>query len=382
MKNKDSLLIYLLIVVAIAPAIMGEEPVYKSFPVPIRIDFDNCVESSVYIKCKSKNYETTFPQFLSKESSTRESAFQQLAFAFRQKNLSTCQQLAFREPSLSAEKIRKHNEHVEKVMNRSSKFFDSTLLGENFEKLHVTNQFYIGNGGLFICGMDSPSSISPQPFRVSYEFETNQEQRFLWKPISGRPSELTILLRESVERRIKSPERFQPKENVKLGYEIAIPGTTKGHTAYIQFNGKVYNFNVFEDQAPSNEKILSFYQKAYHTLRDKSPKDFAQFYTDKSRQKYLDWLTTRDQRYLDWYHKDVLTGGRKVRFILDAAPFYFIFYQRNNGDIKFEDVVRDPKDGKLKLTNFYYNDYVHHYIKSKELFTNPILKPLIKDAMD
>lgn len=363
-----------------APQVMGQEIQFKSFPVPIRIDFGDCVESSLYIKCKSRSYNLPFPEFLSGKYAARETAFQQLTLALRMKNLPACLQVAFRERSWSEEEIHKQEENIGKMMNRFSKFIDPSIVGQNFERLRLTNQFYVGNGGIFICGMDSPSLMSPRPFRIAYTFQTNSEGKFLWKPVSGRPSELTILLRESVERRIISPERFLPKNNITLNYEFPVPGTTgTPHPVYLQFNGKAYNLDVFEDLTGSNDKVLNFYQMAYHTLRDNSPEAFAMLYTEKSRHKYFDWLSKSDPNYLESYHKDKITGGRKVVFIMNADPLYFVFYKKNNGVIQFDDIVLDPKDGKLKLTNFYYNDYVHHYLKDKKLFRDPVLKSLISN---
>jgi len=384
METENVLLTCLLICILIAPPVLAQEPMYKSFPVPIRIDFGYCVESSLYIKCKSKDYESTFTQFLSQESGPRESAFQELVLALREKNLPACLQLTFREPLLSEKETLEYNKHIEEMMNRFSKFFDSSLLGENFEKLRITNQFFIGTEALFICGVDSPSSVSSEPFRTVYKFEANAENEFLWKPIDGRPSALTILLRESVERRVKSPERFQAIENATFDYKFPIPGTIEGDAAYLQFNGKVYDCNIFEDSVDPSDKIMSFYQRAYHVLRDKSIEDFVQFYTSKSREKYMEWLTGKNKDYAKWYHEDLLQSGLKVVFILDAKPFYFVFYRKNHTRdkaIRFADVVLDPTDNKLKLTNFYYFDHVHEFLNSKELFINPMLKPLIKDKL-
>ena len=69
-------------------------------------------------------------------------------------------------------------------------------------------------------------------------------------------------------------------------------------------------------------------------------------------------------------------------FILNAKPFYFVFYRTSDGTIRFQDIVRDPKDNQLKCTNFYYNDYVHQLLGSRELFVKPMLKSIVKIDKD
>jgi len=374
-------LVFLWLVSCSAPAI-GSEIETKSYPVPISIDSDECVASSLYIKCDVTEYNLPFNAFTSRALDTRERAFKELVLALRQKDLPACLELAFREGSLTEEELGQHNRHIEEMMNRYGKVFEPAVVGADFEKLQVSAQFYIGTGGLFVWGVDSPSSFSSEPFRATLRFDTSSENKFLWIPVSSRPSELTLLLTEWVECRSKSPEAFQPIENATFDYEFAIPGTNGGHAVYLQFDGRPYEFDVFRDQADPNDEILCFYQKAYHTLRDRSIEAFAEFFTVGSRDKYLEWLKKCDPSYLEWYHRDIIDGGRKVVFILNAKPFYFVFYRTSDGTIRFQDIVRDPKDNQLKFTNFYYNDYVHQLLGSRELFVKPMLKSIVKIDKD
>src|SRR4030065_432642 len=108
---------------------------------------------------------------ISQKGVVMETAFQKLVLALREKNLPACLQLTFRETPLSEKETLEYNKHIEEMMNRFSKFFDSSLLGENFEKLRITKQFFIGTEALFICGVDSPSSVISEPFRTVYKFE-------------------------------------------------------------------------------------------------------------------------------------------------------------------------------------------------------------------
>ncbi|HLB73912.1 MAG TPA: hypothetical protein VJJ98_07830 [Sedimentisphaerales bacterium] len=374
------LLICLLGSVAAGSASGKKESIaFKSFPAPVRIDHGSYVQTSLYLKCRSKEYNLSFPEFISKYSDSREAVFQQLALAIREKNLQACMQLSFRKSSMTAEEAATHERNVTQMMGVHARLLNSAFLREDFKNLYVSNQFILGNGGLFVWGVDSATSVSPTSFRTLLWFETDSNNRFSWNPMHGQPDPLIALFRDIMDQNAKSPEKYRPIENGTFDYEIPIYGSGGANPVYVQFNGSRYDdIDIFKDTVDPSDKVLGIYQKAYHTLRDGSPESFAQFYTERSRQKYMTWLDKTDPNYLGWYRKDITNGGRKIAFVLDADPFYFVFYKKDNGAVKFEDIVRDPKDGSLKLTNFYCYDYLHKFFTDKKLFLDPVLKSIIK----
>jgi hypothetical protein len=45
---------------------------------------------------------------------------------------------------------------------------------------------------------------------------------------------------------------------------------------------------------------------------------------------------------------------RIVRFVIDAGPLYIVLYRvQGHTPLYYEFIIRDPKDGELKFTNFF-----------------------------
>ena len=57
----------------------------------------------------------------------------------------------------------------------------------------------------------------------------------------------------------------------------------------------------------------------------------ASLYMDTSRKKFLDWLKTGNQTYLDSHFKSMAAVRRRVRFVIDADPVYIVLYDRDVG---------------------------------------------------
>jgi hypothetical protein len=170
-----------------------------------------------------------------------------------------------------------------------------------------------------------------------------------------------------------SPKKYVALENKQFQYEVPIPETNDTeHIAYLQFNGEKYDFKVFSDTVsfvgkPTDE-IVSFFQMRYSMIREGFPREaLADFYTDKSRERYLEWIKNPESRtYLEWRFKDWATVEKRVRFVVDAAPLYIVLYQRGSSNIlSYTFIIRDPKDGKLKLTNFNFIGFLHDLFNKK-----------------
>jgi hypothetical protein len=366
---------WLLVSIAVPDGLNASDVQTKSFPVPVRIDFGQCLQTSLYVKCKFIEYNLSYPQFATEETGKAERAFQRVISAIRGKDPVTCLDLCSGTGGLKSEEEQLYTKNVNSLI----KSFADNVLDEHLNELRIDIQYYIGDTQLFIWGLNNPPG-RPTAFRTWMKFHRNSTNELLWEPQIGRLDDFSELLMCIMRQRARTEKEFKAVEKQGFTYELAIPGTIEGDTAYLQFNGKVYDCNIFEDSVDPNDEIMSFYQGAYHVLRDRSIEDFVQLYTSKSRENYMEWLTGKYKDYAKWYHEDLIKSGRKVVFILDAKPFYFVFYRKNHSRdkaIRFADVVRDPTDNKLKLTNFNYFDYVHEFLNSKELFINPMLKPLL-----
>jgi len=361
--GKTSLLLvwFLLAHLSSPTPIMGAEIQSRTYPLAFHVDLRYYLPTSFYIKCDVKEYNMPFLDFLSEENEPRESLFKELVFAIRNNDLQKCLNMTFRKSGMNEKDTQEHHNKVERWISAGRSWcFSDTLAGKNLEKLRVVSQFYLGNSGLFVFGADANSSPGSTPFRTKLKFVTTPEGLFLWSV--ENPDTLESLLAETMQQMAISPAKFIAVENTKFEYKVPVPDTNDSqHVAYIQFNGEKYNFKVFSDAVgPINkpaDEIVSFFQKKYLMVATGySRETFAAFYTDESCKKYLDWLkegTSKRPEYLDWYFQDMATRERTVRFVVDADPLYIVLFKvQGHIPLFHQFIVRDPKDGKLKLSNF------------------------------
>jgi hypothetical protein len=342
----------LLPAISITLPAMGAEIQTKSCPLAFHVDLVYYLPTSLYIKCDVKEYNMPFLDFSSKESGPAESRFKELVSAIRENNLKKCLSMTFRGPWMNEEQMRPFDQRVEAWTS----MWHKALASEKIEKLNIFCQFYLGDSRLFILGGDS-NSVPSQPFRWQLRLRPTVERTFSWN--IEDPDPLQSLLGDAVRQTAISPTKFVAVENTKFEYEVPIPDTNDTqHITYLQFNGQKYNFKVFSDAmgpvAKPTDEVLSLFQQQYLLIAGGSPREaLASFYTDESRNKYVEWIKKTDSKYLDWYFNDMATRERTVRFVVDADPLYIVLFKvQGHSPLFHKFIVRDPKDGKLKFTNF------------------------------
>jgi hypothetical protein len=355
----------LLPAISITVPAMGAEIQTKSYPLAFHVDLVYYLLTSLYIKCDVKEYNLSFPDFFSKENGIRESRFKELVFAIRANDLEKCLSMSFRQRGMKAEQIQKHNDKAKTwVSTACSWCFSEALAGEKLEKLKVVSQFYLGNGGLFVFGGDAESSTGSAPFRTKLSFVTGPEGTFWWS--LENPDSLESLLVQTAGQMAISPTKFAAVEDRKLEYEVPLPQTNDTqHIAYLQFNGQKYHFKVFSDTidptGKPTDEVVSFFQNKYLLIPGGSPREaLARFYSDRSREKYLKWIAKPESpAYLESYFTDMATRERTVRFVIDAEPLYIVLYRvQGQTPLYYEFIIRDPKDGELKFTNFFSSGFL------------------------
>lgn len=311
-----------------------------------------------------------FPDFSSKESGTRESRFQELVLAMRNNDVEKCLNMTFRKSGMNEQDTNRHNAKARQWASAChSRYFNDARVGKKFEKLKVLNQLYFGDTGLFIFGTGTSSS-EPSFYRSKLRFVMRPEGTFLWSV--EKPPAFSSLLMVMMVQKADFPQKYAPVENRKFEYEVRIPDINDTqHVAYLQFNGEKYDFKVFSDAVSSVDKptdeVVSLFQMKYLMIKAGFPREaLAEFYTDKSRERYLEWIKNPESlSYLEWRFKDWATVEKRIRFVVDATPLYIVLYQRGSSNrLSYSFIIRDPKDGKLKFANFHCAGFLD------DLFTN------------
>lgn len=367
-KNVNLLLLFLPVVLLISQPGTAAELDSKMYPVFFRVDFEYYLPTSLYIKCDVKEYNKFFPDFLTSETDMHETGFKELVIAISEQNLEACLNMALQKPNMNQKDTQKHKTRVKLLMDSyRTAFFTGGML----ENTKVCNQFYFGDSSVFVFGTDRDTTSNLGSVRATLIFKTNpQSNLFMWSV--ENPDILSSLFSQMMQQMADYQDALEPAENKRPTFQFAIPGTDtgSGHVAYLQFDGKRYDSNSYIDMKDTLDKVASLSRMKHVAVKCGYREVLGQFYTNKSKEKYLDWLKKGDQKYLDGYFKDMAASQRQICFVLDAKPLYIVFYkQKQEGGktrLLYEYIIRDPKDDKLKFTNFYFGGFFDQLIRSRE----------------
>jgi len=352
------------------------QTITESFPIPLKIDGSDPISTSMYISCEYKQHGKSFQAFKASKRDPAGIILSELMQAMSTKDSSKCADLAPGKRSLTPIEAKKHREQVIKIAGRYHGFFDGSMDAIDINKVFITKQFMVGNDVIFIWGVDSGfGKDKKSPLRRWFRFEKHSETEMRWN--GGKVDPLAVLLTHMMQYSAEMPGKFLAKKAGKFEYNFPIPGTTEGHAVLLQFNGKMYDFDVFDSgAAKSNDEVLAFYQRACQAFMS-APENLADFYTSVSQEKMIKWLTTKTPESLAKYRQATVNAGKTVRFILDADPVFIVFYTVRNGKgCRYEYVVRDTSNGELRLTNFYFSNYLDQLINEtifRESFSSFIL---------
>jgi hypothetical protein len=349
----------------------------KSFSLPINIDYSSYVKSTMYLRYSFEDYNEPYEEFITKVNSPVARQFKKVLQDIRDQNIPKDIVLS------SRTKVAKGLQALDvykKFMSEYNRILSVNNAGQNFDKIKVTKEIYIGNDYRILWELNSVPEMKGGIFRGSFEFNKNSQGDLVWEV--GVSDEISSLTGETTKS--KSYKYATQLDNIKCDYEYAIPGTTTGYPVYLQFNGKPCDFNVMDSN--SNDEVLAFYQKTCRLLVQ-NPKLLADFYTEQSAKWYRS-VIEKDPNAADPYarQREIVRQGRKVVFLLNADPVFIVFYQpfknpkKDFSDVQYEFIIRDSKDNQLKLTNYSSIASMSQFLDNKSLFIEPFLKPLLEKA--
>jgi hypothetical protein len=358
----------LLVISFISDSVLAKESTSKYFSIPVNIDLDHYVESSMLIKVDTKVYgKANFEEFTSKHKEPDELKLKEYLFAIKQKDIKKLKAMSMVRPGID----------LDTIFAETSKQFSDEAIGPKFEKLRLLECFNIGNCIQFIWN----SNLNENTHYGGAIFEKSDSGDILYslnEAITILPI-VTILL-HSVEQQAESPGKFIPMESVKLKYEVPLVEGAKNHQAYFCCDGIPCDVNVFSDSTGSTNEIVRFYKQAYLTLKNQNMTEFAQFYTEKSRDKIVEWLRT-EPNMAELFRNEAIRRERKIIFIINGDPVYIVFYYNPNlrisvNSIKYDYIIRE--NGTLKLSNFGFKDYLYQLLQNPKYFIEPVIGPLLK----
>jgi hypothetical protein len=142
-------------------------------------------------------------------------------------------------------------------------------------------------------------------------------------------------------------------------YSLMLTDEVNSQMFTLLFNGKIYEEVDLGKIESNNDRFISLYLDSIKAL-ERSKEEYAKFWTKRSGDKFLEYM----KRYPFMFERIKKENKNKIiSFIMDAKPFYLVFYRRRNSKAKhFDkfDYIYETKDG-LKFTNngcFDFVDYV------------------------
>jgi hypothetical protein len=358
----NKLLVVLFVNVTAICSVVEAEVIEKILPITMTIDNIE-YPSSLYLRCKVYDFNgVQFTGFKDGNDPIRKE-FKQLFLSIKNNDANSFRSFG---KNYHGEF---HNDYTAKA-DRNLAGLRGLLqsYGEYGDGLKIYYQLLIGKGGMFIWGCDINKSKSRSfTQRRALNYEVTPFGQIRWNSAADVLDPLTSIVTHTLQEASQNPTAFKKKmeESINLDHTIPIPGTEDKDVAYLQFNGKKYDIDVMHENVPNDDKVLRFYQEAYLAWRDLSTLDFAQYYTAESRERLLKgWEENPD---LLTNYKKSATFSRVVLFIMDANPFYVVFYTTRKGaEVLPEYVVVDPSDGQLRLTNLGVVDLTTQYFLSDE----------------
>jgi len=144
-------------------------------------------------------------------------------------------------------------------------------------------------------------------------------------------------------------------------YSLLLTDDVNSRMFTLRFNGKIYDEIDLTAIKSGNDRFISLYLDSIKAL-ERSNDEYVKFLTKKSGDKFLEFMK-RCPFMLKRFKKD--NKDKVISFILNAKPFYLVFYRKRNTKVKhFDrfDYIYETKDG-LKFTNYGCFDFVDHVFR-------------------
>ncbi len=165
-----------------------------------------------------------------------------------------------------------------------------------------------------------------------------------------------------------------------LEFEYDIPNTETAPVKML-FNGTQIDVDAFTPGGSTENEVVDFYNASMQALATGTPEQRAAFFSPYSTQRYANWANEQGAEAYEAFRTDMVEYGSRVVFVLDAAPMYLVFFLPGNIEVKgaplrYASIYDDPKDG-LQLTNFYIQGLTETFIKERQYFEEPFLRPYL-----
>ncbi|MFA6713794.1 MAG: hypothetical protein WCS27_00350 [Victivallaceae bacterium] len=149
---------------------------------------------------------------------------------------------------------------------------------------------------------------------------------------------------------ISGNSKTTPKINYP--YSLLLKDNVGNNCVTIHFKGKQYNDIDISNISNPKDKILTLYKQFYTALKSSNkPDEYSKLCTGNSAKKTMDGYKRMPSQY-EYFRKYQLENPKIITFIINAEPFWLVFYKYKNSKKQFVgyDYIVDVS-GELKFTN-------------------------------
>jgi len=321
----------------------------ESYSLPMKSDFSNEYNTALALEfVSSLKQPITFKELFSYDNSNDEylAAFETLIQALNDNSVDTIK------PLLGKSKIKTTNT-PEAVLKLYSKVY-------NHMKSKYKNRFLVKrikgkNQEAFMWGVRENDGR----LRAGGDLFIKQENKIVWQWMVNHKQSVDVLSWALFSKKLSKSRKGPYK------YSLILKDSTDSQMLTLKFNGNIYDNINIEKITSSKDRFISFYLKAQKALATSKEK-YAEFFTEKSGAKFLEQIKDYPFMLANIRKRD---KTKIISFIMDASPFYLVFYKRDkheNGKyFNSFDYLIETKQG-LKFTNYGYHDAFDQMLRNNE----------------
>ena len=205
-----------------------------------------------------------------------------------------------------------------------------------------------------------------------------KDNEFVFVLPNDTESILATLISQSLDNPLHEDNRAP-----KAGETVSKLNIT-GSDCYLQFTSipvKAVDVNNYNEENKHSlavaHEIITWLKSSLNDLRNKTTEEYAtSYYTKKSKKTFIDACARMQKEGLEIYVNRIVDGGYVIHYIIDAAPYYIVFYTQKENKLelsekktkKYNYVICLKENQKLKFTN---------YLRSNTFFDSLINKRII-----
>ena len=225
---------------------------------------------------------------------------------------------------------------------------------------------------------------------IPFTLLCEKDDKFVFVLPNEVESVLTTLISQSIANPIHKDDPDNPRSGIRQGLKISQNSTAPNNDCQLLFNGipvrgvDVSTYNEPQKNDPDfvhgpaivNE-IITWFKSSLNDMKNKTTVEYADlYYTNKSKKTFISSLARMQKEGLEIYRKRICDGGYVIHYIIDASPYYIVFYTQKDNKLepsekktkKFNYVFCVRENQKLKFTN---------YLKSNTFFDALIKKNIL-----